>query len=143
MADPLRHHRAHRGQQSRAERSAERFADFLGTTRFIVISSTLILAWIAVNAVSILWDPYPFILLNLAFSAFAFYTGALVIIAQKAQTTRDRAREEADANHREELHGQIVELIAADTDLTRQVHALINRRPNVEVDIRDTTEGGW
>ena len=43
------------------------------------------------------FDPEPWILLNLIFSGVAFYTGALVIIAQKAQTRTDKANEEAAA----------------------------------------------
>lgn len=128
MRDALRHHRAHRDQTpTRAERAAESFADFLGTTKFIVLSSLVIVLWVAVNAVAAgaRWDPYPFILLNLAFSAFAFFTGALVIIAQKAQTKRDKDGEAADARHREELHGQLVALIDANTALTQEVHALV------------------
>ena len=77
----------------------------MGTVAFLVISSVIILGWVLVNHVvqflDSSWhgllngkgfDPAPFILLNLVFSAVAFYTGALVIIAQKAQTRTDRAK---------------------------------------------------
>lgn len=128
MRDSLNHsHHVGLFGASRAERAAERFADFLGTVRFVVLSSALILAWILVNvlAAGLRWDPYPFILLNLAFSAFAFYTGALVIISQKASAKRDAARELADIAHREELHQELRDLILSDTALTREAHAMV------------------
>jgi uncharacterized membrane protein len=125
MRDPLRHHHAHRQAlpaSSRAERSAERFADFLGTVTFPLVSSLFIVLWILVNAVGVgvQWDPYPFILLNLGFSAFAFYAASLVIIAQKAQRRHDRVDEQAAADHREELHREsmhAVESLRAQVDL--------------------------
>ncbi|MGA2321292.1 MAG: DUF1003 domain-containing protein [Solirubrobacteraceae bacterium] len=70
------------------------------------------------------FDPVPWILLNLIFSGVAFYTGALVIIAQKAQSKKDKAREEADAKHREELSQKQVELLEVNTTLTQEVHDL-------------------
>jgi uncharacterized membrane protein len=66
----------------------------------------------------------PWILLNLIFSGVAFYTGALVIIAQKAQSKKDKAREEADAQHREELSKKQVTLLEVNTTLTQEVHDL-------------------
>jgi len=70
------------------------------------------------------FDPAPFILLNLVFSAVAFYTGALVIIAQKAQTRTDKANEEAAAKHREELAQFQTDLLKKNTDLTEDIHTL-------------------
>src|ERR1019366_8758992 len=70
------------------------------------------------------FDPEPWILLNLIFSGVAFYTGALVIIAQKAQSKKDKAREEGDAKHREELSQKQVELLEVNTTLTQEVHDL-------------------
>lgn len=70
------------------------------------------------------FDPEPWILLNLVFSAVAFFTGALVIIAQKAQTRTDKANEEAAAKHRDELAQDQTDLLQKNTDLTEQIHAL-------------------
>ncbi len=58
------------------------------------------------------------------FSAVAFYTGALVIIAQKAQTRTDKANEEAAAKHRDELSQLQTDLLQRNTDLTEQIHTL-------------------
>jgi uncharacterized membrane protein len=70
------------------------------------------------------FDPAPFILLNLVFSAVAYYSASMVMIAQKTQAKRDLAREEADARHREELANTQTKLIEQNTDLTEQVHRL-------------------
>jgi uncharacterized membrane protein len=73
------------------------------------------------------FDPAPFILLNLVFSAVAFYTGALVIIAQKAQTRTDRANEEAAARHRDELATFQSALLERNTELTERIHTLTEK----------------
>jgi uncharacterized membrane protein len=138
--DPLRHHRAHRSKplmgDSFAERLSEKVASGMGSVPFIVISTVLILAWVFANGAATYitatvhnlehgheFDPEPWILLNLCFSAVAFFTGALVIIAQKAQAKRDHAREEADANHREELAQGHTDLLKQNTKLTEEIHA--------------------
>ncbi len=145
--DPLRHHRHYQdaepgtsgyaGGSSFMERVSEGVASGMGTVAFLVASSTIIVAWVLSNhVVSFLgnswtgllnghgFDPAPFILLNLVFSAVAFYTGALVIIAQKAQTRTDRANEEAAAKHRDELSQNQSDLLQRNTDLTEQIHTL-------------------
>ena len=148
--DPLRHHKhyqdsapkstSYAGGSSFMERVSERVASGMGTVGFLVVSSTVILAWVLANHVvhflSASWtgllngkgfDPAPFILLNLLFSAVAFYTGALVIIAQKAQTRTDKANEEAAAKHRDELSQYQNDLLNKNTDLTQQIHTLTER----------------
>lgn len=66
----------------------------------------------------------PWILLNLIFSGVAFYTRALVIIAQKAQTRTDKANEEASAKHREELSNAQSALLEQNTELTKEIHEM-------------------
>jgi len=139
--DPLRFHRGHRSKSAFGEgfvpRTAEKVADAMGTVQFVLISTAVIIAWVLVNHVtrflSNSWhgllhgqgfDPAPFILLNLVFSAVAYYSASMVMIAQKTQAKRDLAREEADANHREDLAQAQVELIEQNTRLTEDVHRL-------------------
>jgi uncharacterized membrane protein len=76
-----------------AGRVAELIARFLGTARYLVIQSVVVVIWIALNiALPLLrWDPYPFILLNLAFSTQAAYAAPLILLAQNRQDDRDRA----------------------------------------------------
>jgi uncharacterized membrane protein len=79
-------------------RFAEGMARFLGTGRFIVGQTVLVVGWIIVNSVGAIyhWDPYPFILLNLAFSTQAAYAAPLILLAQNRQDDRDRANIDRD-----------------------------------------------
>ncbi|MBC7302264.1 MAG: DUF1003 domain-containing protein, partial [Nocardia sp.] len=72
-------------------RSSERVARFLGTGRYLAIQTVLVVVWVLLNvfAVSLRWDPYPFILLNLAFSTQAAYAAPLILLAQNRQDNRD------------------------------------------------------
>src|SRR5438045_1688874 len=67
--------------------AAERLARVLGTPRYIAAQTVVVAIWIAVNAaaVALRWDPYPFILLNLAFSTQAAYAAPLILLAQTRQ----------------------------------------------------------
>jgi uncharacterized membrane protein len=141
--DPLRYHKhydtsrhgasPYAGGSSFMERVSEAVASGMGTVGFLLVSSAVIIGWVLSNHVIHFlgnswtgltngsgFDPAPFILLNLVFSAVAFYTGALVIIAQKAQTRTDKANEEAAAKHRDELAQTQTALLQRNTDLTEQ-----------------------
>ncbi|MDT3438473.1 DUF1003 domain-containing protein [Pseudofrankia sp. BMG5.37] len=74
-------------------RGAERIARYLGTGRYLAIQTVLVIVWIGLNiAIPLMrWDPYPFILLNLAFSTQAAYAAPLILLAQNRQDDRDRA----------------------------------------------------
>lgn len=83
---------------------AEAFARFFGTPSFLIAQTLIVGVWIAVNAAGwTAFDPYPFILLNLAFSTQAAYAAPLILLAQTRQADRDKAHAEADAQHREAL----------------------------------------
>ncbi|MDT7783256.1 MAG: hypothetical protein QOF58_1675 [Pseudonocardiales bacterium] len=77
---------------------SERLARFLGTGKFLFWQTLLVIAWIVLNlfAVTLRWDPYPFILLNLAFSTQAAYAAPLILLAQNRQDDRDRVSLEED-----------------------------------------------
>ena len=161
-SDPLRHH-AHYAQtgahpspyaggSSFMERVSEAVASSMGTVGFLLVSSAAILAWVLTNHVvhflSNSWkgllngagfDPAPFILLNLVFSAVAFYTGALVIIAQKAQTRTDKANEEAAARHRDELSQRQSDLLQRNTEITEQIHALTEKLNSLTLEVHAAT----
>jgi uncharacterized membrane protein len=100
------HRRAHHGTfgNDRFGVLAERFARAFGTPQFIIGQSVVVAAWIATNAVaiSLRWDPYPFILLNLAFSTQAAYAAPLILLAQTRQAERDKIRDAAMQAHRDE-----------------------------------------
>ncbi|MEZ0355305.1 hypothetical protein CRM90_18175 [Mycobacterium sp. ENV421] len=79
-------------------RFSESIARFLGTGRYLAWQTILVVVWIALNlfAVRWRWDPYPFILLNLAFSTQAAYAAPLILLAQNRQENRDRVSLEED-----------------------------------------------
>jgi uncharacterized membrane protein len=79
-------------------RMSEGIARFLGTGRFLVGQTVVVVGWIVLNTVGLVrhWDPYPFILLNLAFSLQAAYAAPLILLAQNRQDDRDRASIERD-----------------------------------------------
>jgi uncharacterized membrane protein len=73
-------------------------ARYLGTGRYLAIQTILVVIWIALNLVAarLRWDPYPFILLNLAFSTQAAYAAPMILLAQNRQADRDRVEIERD-----------------------------------------------
>ena len=86
-------------------RRAEAFARAFGTPVFLVAQTALVIAWITANLAwaALRWDPYPFILLNLAFSLQAAYAAPLILLAQTRAADRDKALAIADAQHREAI----------------------------------------
>lgn len=71
--------------------------DAIGKLSFIGWSTLVVLAWILWNTLSPWpYDPFPFVFLNLAFSAFAFYSAPLILMSQNRQSEHDRAKAEED-----------------------------------------------
>jgi uncharacterized membrane protein len=105
---------------------AEKVARFFGTPQYILGQTVLVVLWILVNAaaVSLRWDPYPFILLNLAFSTQAAYAAPLILLAQTRQADRDKVVSEMAAKHRDQLSATEMDLLQQNTDLTEQVAKL-------------------
>ena len=79
-------------------RFSEALARTLGTARYLVAQTVVVIVWIIFNivAAALRFDPYPFILLNLAFSTQAAYAAPLILLAQNRQDERDRAQTERD-----------------------------------------------
>src|SRR5450755_3088834 len=79
-------------------RYAEQMARFLGTGRYLAFQTVLVIFWIALNVTAVIgsWDPYPFILLNLAFSTQAAYAAPLILLAQNRQADREKSETERD-----------------------------------------------
>jgi uncharacterized membrane protein len=97
----------------------ESVARFFGTGRYLLLQTIVVIAWIVLNvtAVGLRWDPYPFILLNLAFSTQAAYAAPLILLAQNRQENRDRIALEEDRRRAEQTK--------ADTEyLARELSAL-------------------
>lgn len=80
-------------------RYSESIARFFGTGRYLMIQTVVVAAWIAFNVIAVTrlqFDPYPFILLNLAFSTQAAYAAPLILLAQNRQEDRDKVALEED-----------------------------------------------
>ena len=132
-------------------RAAEHLARFFGTPKYIAVQTLAVIVWIILNSIALIshWDPYPFILLNLAFSTQAAYAAPLILLAQTRQAERDKIEtERTDKRHtlletaaKAETE-RIVELLEANTELTqqdkelteqvaaltRQIHELLTKR---------------
>lgn len=121
---------------------AEAFARFFGTPVFLVGQTVVVAVWISLNVLGhVNFDPYPFILLNLAFSLQAAYAAPLILLAQTRQAERDKVHADADAQHREDLAQaseqrsllaaqqtkQLMELLQQNTQLTEMVKAMGER----------------
>jgi uncharacterized membrane protein len=117
-------------------RAAEHIARFFGTPQYIIGQTVVVLLWIALNSIAVIyrWDPYPFILLNLAFSTQAAYAAPLILLAETRQAERDKmASEKAERRHRDAerrdttrvtaLNAEtekLEQLLQSNTDLTRE-----------------------
>src|SRR5271154_6374242 len=79
-------------------RFSEGLARLLGTGKYLFAQTLFVIFWIIFNTIGIIrhWDPYPFILLNLAFSTQAAYAAPLILLAQNRQDERDRATTDRD-----------------------------------------------
>ncbi|MGN0102426.1 MAG: DUF1003 domain-containing protein [Dietzia sp.] len=79
-------------------RYSEAVARFFGTGMYLLIQTVVVIVWIVVNVavVALRFDPYPFILLNLAFSTQAAYAAPLILLAQNRQEDRDKASVQED-----------------------------------------------
>jgi uncharacterized membrane protein len=101
-------------------RLSERIARFLGTGRFIVWMTVVIILWVLWNVFAppdLRWDNYPFIFLTLMLSLQASYAAPLILLAQNRQDDRDRVNLEQDRKQNERS--------IADTEyLTREIAAL-------------------
>ncbi len=110
-------------------RIADAVTSFMGSWRFIIIQTVIVVLWITGNALLLLvhFDPYPFILLNLAFSTQAAYAAPLILLAGNRSAQRDRltlghAAKEADIEEK-----QNVDLLTGNREILKHVEALEER----------------
>lgn len=106
-------------------RVADAVARTVGSWRFILIQSSILLAWIVLNVVGYIraWDPYPFILLNLVLSFQAAYTAPIIMMSQNRQSEIDRRQAENDyrINVKAEME---IELLHTKIDAMREQEIL-------------------
>ncbi len=122
-------------------RFSEGIARFLGTGRFLAGQTVVVAIWIAVNAVAVRlrWDPYPFILLNLAFSTQAAYAAPLILLAQNRQDERDRAQAETDreVNFRTQAEAEFLARELASVRLTLSDVATVDELRDAMADLTE------
>jgi uncharacterized membrane protein len=115
----LRHHKP--PHIALGDRLSDKIAAIVGSWKFIIIQSTILLGWIVLNVTAWIqhWDPYPFILLNLVLSFQAAFTAPIIMMAQNRQATVDRQKAELDyqVNCKAEVD---IEALHAKIDLMRQ-----------------------
>jgi uncharacterized membrane protein len=149
-------------QLSLGERVADRFATVMGSWPFIIIQSITLAIWVALNLTAYLnhWDPYPFILLNLALSFQAAYAAPIIMMSQNRQADKDRLQSKSDYEVNLKAEMEIMQLHEKFNELRdhywadllrmqqqqidmleRLVNELCKREPTPAIDGRHNAEG--
>jgi uncharacterized membrane protein len=123
-------------------RIADRVTGFLGSWRFIAIQTVIVIIWVVGNIVLLFhFDPYPFILLNLAFSTQAAYAAPLILLAGNRSSLRDRLTLEHTAAETDLEDTQNRALLEADEEILRHIEVLEQRILDLEKRILDRLGG--
>ncbi len=112
-------------QLTLGQRIADQVAATMGSWRFIIIQTALLFVWIVLNVTAFVerWDPYPFILLNLALSFQAAYAAPFIMMAQNRQ--QDIDRKEAENDHKINVKAELeIELLHQKIDQLREKEVL-------------------
>ncbi len=107
------------------QRIADRVAATMGSWNFIIVQSAILTVWIVLNVTAFIqrWDPYPFILLNLALSFQAAYAAPFIMMAQNSQ--QDIDRKEAENDHQVNIKAELeIELLHQKLDELREKEVL-------------------
>jgi len=127
---PSRHpvNQAMYDQAPMGARVADAVTSFMGSWRFIILQTVIVLAWITGNVYLLFhYDPYPFILLNLAFSTQAAYAAPLILLAGNRSAQRDRLTLEHAASEADVEEKQNVDLLRGNREILQHVQALEER----------------
>jgi len=117
-------------------RIADIVTGFLGSWRFIAIQTVIVIIWITGNIMLLFhFDPFPFILLNLAFSTQAAYAAPLILLAGNRQALRDRLTLEHTAEETDIEDKQNVELLEGNRQILEHIDALEHRILDLETKI--------
>ena len=118
-------HEKHHASLNFGGRVADTVANGMGSWKFIIIQSALVILWMGINLVGFMyhWDVYPFILLNLLFSTQAAYAAPIIMMSQNRQNGRDRMHAEQDYR--------------TNKDAKQEIEALAIKLKSIEVDKLD------
>jgi uncharacterized membrane protein len=122
--------------------AAETAARFFGTPRYIIGQTIAVVVWITLNSVALIahWDPYPFILLNLAFSTQAAYAAPLILLAETRQAERDKVHGERVERRHDEMERRAVERVDVVKRETEKLAALLAANTNLTKQDKELTE---
>lgn len=140
----LRHpvNRRFREEATLGARIAERVTDFIGSWKFLAIQSVIVVAWIAGNILLLLdFDPFPFILLNLAFSTQAAYAAPLILLAGNRDAVRDRMTLEHAADEADVEEQQNRQLLDGNRQILERIERLERRMLESEKTILGRFDG--
>jgi uncharacterized membrane protein len=121
-------------QMTRGQKIADAVASTVGSWRFIIIQSTILLMWLILNSIAwaFRWDPYPFILLNLALSFQAAYSAPFVMMSQNRQAEKDRITAQSDyqtdCKGEEEIRHIMEHLDHQDTLILQVLNQMVEQR---------------
>jgi len=138
MKDQKNWHEKHIETLSFGSRIADSVANGMGSWRFIIIQTILVILWMAVNLVGFMfhWDVYPFILLNLVFSTQAAYAAPIIMMSQNRQNERDRVQAQEDyqtnVDAKKEIEALSIQLSALEVDKLDKIITLLNEMKKKE-----------
>lgn len=136
-------HEQHESSCSSGDRLADKVTNIMGSWRFIIIQTVVILVWVGINLIAYLfrWDPYPFILLNLLFSIQSAYAAPIIMMAQNRQSARDRIQAYDDYKTNLEAKCEIEELqIGLNRIETDKLDKIITLLQEIKMDRGYSTE---
>lgn len=127
-------HEKHKETQSYGDKVADSVANGIGSWRFIIWQTIIVIIWMALNVVGIIrhWDPYPFILLNLIFSTQAAYAAPIIMMSQNRQNERDRIQAQHDyqinIDAKNEIEALQIHLSKIETEKLDKIIQMLNDR---------------
>src|SRR3989344_4003126 len=109
------------GKKTFGERAADKLAEYAGSWTFIISFLILLVIWMAINVYAWInvWDPYPFILLNLVLSCLAALQAPIILMSQNRQSQKDRIKAEYDYKVNRKAEKGVEEILKRLEDLKR------------------------
>ncbi len=129
-------HEKHHATLNFGGRIADTVAKGMGSWRFIILQTVLVVFWMGLNLVGFMfhWDVYPFILLNLLFSTQAAYAAPIIMMSQNRQNERDRTHAEQDyktnKDAKKEIEALAIMLKSIELDKLDKIISLLQEQKN-------------
>jgi len=126
-------HQKHKEKMSFGDKLADSVANGMGSWRFIIWQTIIVLTWMGLNVIGFIqhWDPYPFILLNLIFSTQAAYAAPIIMMSQNRQNQRDREQAlhdyQTNIDAKKEIEALQVQLSKIEMEKLDKIIELLNK----------------